>query len=344
MSEQQKIRFCLAPMRGVTTVAYRNAFMNHFQGLDKAMAPFIPTVHGETIKPKILKELDPEINRAVPLIPQIIGRDPHDFLMMADAMLAMGYDEVNWNLGCPWKHVRKKKRGSGLLAYPDMLRDVLDLACEKYPNQISVKVRLGIENNDMLQTLVPLFNSYPLKEVTIHPRNAEQMYDGTVDLDAFAAAYNELTAPVAYNGDINDLAFFNELTARFPKIDHYMLGRGLLMNPFLCEILKAGEDTIDDKVKIERIRAFHNELCEAYKEEMFGDVPVLGKMKEMWKYLCAHLDNGKKLFKKVKKATRVETYEEIVGEFLAKANWSDEILWRGDVKATVGGDGDDVED
>lgn len=330
MTTQQKYRFCLAPMRGVTTVAYRNAFMNHFKGLDEAMAPFTPTVHSDTIKPKLLKDLAPEINQALPLIPQIIGRDPHDFLTMADAIFALGYNEVNWNLGCPWKHVRKKKRGSGLLMYPDMLRAVLDLACEKYPNQISVKVRLGVENNEALQQIVPLFNEYPLKEVTIHPRNAEQMYDGSVDLNAFENAYHALTAPVAYNGDINDPVFFNQLIKRFPDIRHYMLGRGLLMNPFLCEMLKTGEDKIDNK--IERIRAFHTELCEAYKEEMFGDKPVLGKMKEMWKYLSAHLDNGKKLFKKVKKANRVDTYEQIIEEYLANATWSDEILWRGDVK------------
>lgn len=330
MTDSHKYRFCLAPMRGVTTVAYRNAFMNHFKGLDEAMAPFIPTVHADTVKPKLLKEIEPEINQSLPLIPQIIGRDAHDFMVMADAMFALGYDEVNWNLGCPWKHVRKKKRGSGLLTHPDLLRAVLDPACEKYPGQISVKVRLGVEDNEALQQIVPLFNEYPLKEVTIHPRNAEQMYDGTVDLDAFETAYKALKAPVAYNGDINDLAFFQQLTERFPNIRHYMLGRGLLMNPFLCEVLKAGEDTVDNK--IERIRAFHTELCEAYKEEMFGDKPVLGKMKEMWKYLAAHLTNGKKLFKKVKKAHKVETYEQIIEEYLTNAEWSDEILWRGDIK------------
>lgn len=330
MTDTKNYRFCLAPMRGVTTVAYRNAFMNHFKGLDEAMAPFISSIHADTIKPKLLKELSPEINKSIPLIPQIIGRDPQDFLLMADAMFALGYDEVNWNLGCPWKHVRKKKRGAGLLEYPEMIRAVLDLACEKYPGKISVKVRLGIGDNNALQQLVPLFNEYPLKEVTIHPRNAEQMYDGSVDLDAFAAASKELTTPVAYNGDINGVAFFNQLTQRFPDIEHYMFGRGLLMNPFLCETLKAGEDTIDDK--IERIRAFHTELCDAYKEEMFGDTPVLGKMKEMWKYLVAHLSNGKQMFKKIKKAAHVESYEMIVEEFLNEATWSDEILWRGDVK------------
>ncbi|MFC1467338.1 tRNA dihydrouridine synthase [Verrucomicrobiota bacterium] len=330
MTDLNKYRFCLAPMRGVTTVAYRNAFMNHFKGLDEAMAPFVPTVHADTVKPKLLKDIAPEINQSLPLIPQIIGRDPHDFMVMADAVFALGYDEVNWNLGCPWKHVRKKKRGSGLLTHPDMLRAVLDPACEKYPGQISVKVRLGIGDNEALQQIVPLFNDYPLKEVTIHPRTAEQMYDGTVDLDAFEAAYKALTVPVAYNGDINDLAAFQQLTERFPDIHHYMLGRGLLMNPFLCEILKTGEDNIDNK--IERIRAFHSELCDAYKEEMFGDKPVLGKMKEMWKYLAAHLTNGKKLFKKVKKANKVETYEQIIEEYLTQAEWSDEIIWRGDVK------------
>jgi len=86
--------------------------------------------------------------------------------------------------------------------------------------------------------LIPVLNKYPLSEVIIHPRTAEQMYGGAVDLGAFEVAYNELKLPVCYNGDINDLAFFQTVQNHFPEIERYMLGRGLLAIPFLCEEIK----------------------------------------------------------------------------------------------------------
>ncbi len=317
----------LAPMRGITTMHYRKAFVHHFQGLDIEMAPFISTVSAERINPKLLKDVLPESNSGLPLIPQLIGNNADDFVQMCHALRDLGYDEVNWNLGCPHKPIRKKKRGSGLLLHPDMVDAILDQICERSPCRISVKVRLGISDKSKLMNLIPVLNQYPLSEVIIHPRTAEQMYDGTADLAAFKKALEALERPVCYNGDINDLAFFKNVQARFPQVDRFMLGRGLLANPFLCEEIKAG--TAVPAVRggrptdpIQRIAAFHDEVVSSYESVLYGDQPVLGKMKEFWTYQATHLSNGRKMFKKLKKAQRLPTYKAIVSEFLAEAEWS----------------------
>jgi len=330
-----------APMRGITTMHYRKAFVRHFQGLDIEMAPFISTVGADRINPRLLNDVLPENISGLPLIPQLIGNNADDFVQMAIALHELGYTELNWNLGCPHKPIRKKRRGSGLLPYPDTVDALLDQICDRSPCKLSVKVRLGVSDKSELMALIPVLNKYPLSEVVIHPRTAEQMYDGNVDLDAFEEAFHLLELPVCYNGDINNLAFFQALRQRFPDIVRFMLGRGLLANPFLCEQIKDGltqgrEATkhLDSDARasgaswlgarknyVERIAAFHDELLSSYVSVLHGDHPVLGKMKEFWTYQSIHLSNGRQMFKKLKKTQRLSTYKAIVDEFLAKAEW-----------------------
>ena len=306
-------------MRGITTMYYRQAFVRHFQGLDIEMAPFISTVRAERINPKLLKDVLPENNSGLPLIPQLIGNQADDFVQMAIALHGLGYDEINWNLGCPHKPIRKKRRGSGLLPHPDTVDTLLDQICDRSPCKISVKVRLGISDKSELMKLIPVLNRYPLSEVIVHPRTAEQMYTGTVDLDAFEEAFQALERPVCYNGDINDLSFFQMVQNRFPKIDRFMLGRGLLANPFLCEEIK---NHFTKENPIERIAAFHEDVLTSYETLLDGDRPVLGKMKEFWTYQVTHLSNGRKMFKNLKKTQRLATYKAVVADFLAEAIWS----------------------
>ncbi len=368
-------------MRGITTMHYRKAFVRHFGGLDAEMAPFIPTVNADKINPKLLRDVLPENNSGLPLIPQLIGNQAADFVNMAKALHDLGYEEVNWNLGCPHKPVRKKQRGSGLLPHPERIDALLETICAKSPCKVSVKVRLGVSDKSELMNLIPILNRHPLSEVIVHPRTAEQVYDGTVDLDAFAEAYAEIKHPVCYNGDITDLAFFQSLepysigrhsvsnsgqdtqpsrrealdsdAVGFQPLERFMIGRGLLANPFLCEVIKENAATHPGlrpplprrgteksppmegcrnggvgspalpktENAIERLGAFHDEVLANYQTVIDGDVPMLGKMKEFWAYPATNLSNGRKLFKKIKKANRIPTYQQIVKEFLAAAEW-----------------------
>ena len=308
-------------MRGITTMHYRQAFVRHFQGLDAEMAPFISTVNGEKINPRLLKDVLPENNSGLPLIPQLIGNKADDFVQMATALHDLGYDEINWNLGCPHKPIRRKRRGSGLLPHPGLVDAMLGQTCERSPCRISVKVRLGVADKSELTKLIPVLNRHPLSEVVVHPRTAEQMYTGTVDLDAFEEAFQALEHPVCYNGDIGSLAFFQTLEKRFPEVGRFMLGRGLLANPFLCEEIKNIPSRAN---RIERIGDFHDELVSRYEAVLHGDHPVLGKMKEFWTYQATHLSNGRKMFKKLKKSQHLATYKAIVREFLANAQWMEQ--------------------
>ena len=206
-----------------------------------------------------------------------------------------------------------------MLPHPELVDAFLGQVCAQSPCKVSVKVRLGVADKLELTRLIPVLNAHPLSEVIIHPRTAQQMYDGTVDLDAFEEACAALDHPVCYNGDINDLAFFQSLQKRFPAIDRFMLGRGLLSNPFLCEIIKSGNPETENAIA--RIAAFHDDLLCRYETVLHGDHSILGKMKEFWIYQSVHLSNGPQLFKKLKKTQHLSSYKDIVAEFLADASW-----------------------
>jgi len=310
----------LAPLRGITTVQYRQAFVHHFDGLTSAIAPFIPTVHAKRIHPKLLHDILPEKNPELPLVPQLIGNRASDFIQMATVLFDLGYTEINLNMGCPHKPIRKKRRGAGLLPYPDFIDSFLHEICTQSPCKISVKIRLGISDSSDLFKLIPILNKHPLSEVIIHARTAEQMYTGSVDLNAFEEALKKITHPVCFNGDINTLDFFQELKSRFPQLNRFMLGRGLLQNPFLAEEIQSGTCT-NPQEAITRLTAFHDELLQRYESRLQSDQPILGKMKEFWSHATPHLSNGHKLFKKIKKTQRLCTYRTLVAEKLEEAEW-----------------------
>ena len=294
----------LAPLRGVTDLAFRQAYMTHFTGLDRAVAPFIATVAGERIKPEILRPLNPE-NQApgLPLIPQIIGKDPAQLRVMIRAMTELGYTDIDLNAGCPWPFVAKKGRGSGLLRNEDALCAMLEAGCDELgPGHFSLKVRLGTDEKGTLLRRLPAIQSFPLRELCVHPRTAKQMYTGTVDLDAFANIAEACTLPLVYNGDIRTVDDFKRLSERFPNIRRWMLGRGLVANPFLAESIRAGYDTF----AINRFEAWHADITERLAAISYGDHALLGHLKELWSYLSSTFANGPALWNMLK-LTRTRT-------------------------------------
>lgn len=301
----------LAPLHGITNYIFRNAFYRHFRGFDCATAPFVITKEKIKNSNKLLKDLIPENNKAtIPLIPQILSKDPAEFNSLAENLKEMGYTEINWNLGCPYPMVADKKRGSGLLQYPMLIDSFLENACGNSGVDISLKIRLGREQEDEILDLIPIFNRYPLKKIIIHPRTGIQMYEGSVNLDWFGKAAALIQHPVAYNGDIFSKETFELLRTRFPFVHEWMIGRGALRNPFLPEIL-AGADpqTLD----IKRVRDFHDDLFDSYAEEFSGHAHVLDKMKEIWTHLGLYFPDSGKLIKKIHKSRNV-------GEFSSATN------------------------
>jgi len=320
-SNRKNIILYLAPLRGLTEYVYRNAFSRHFDGFDAAVAPFIPTMTAARFKKTHLKDVLPENNQAMPIIPQIIGNNPEDFIPLAKRLFDLGYATVNWNLGCPFPMVAKKQRGSGLLPYPQKIEAFLEATIPAIPNRLSIKARLGRKKTDEILALLQIFNQYPLDEVIVHPRTGQQMYDGTPDLDMFGKCLEVSAHNTVYNGDINDLDTFKEFSQRFKTVNRWMIGRGALADPFLPAAIKTGQNGSADKV--EGFRAFYDDLFEQYRQAFHGPGHLLDRMKGFWTYFSRSFKDSHKIKKKIHRTQNLNRYLEIVERFFEEeAQWN----------------------
>ena len=296
-----------APLEGVTSAPYRQAHHRRFSGVDRYYAPFIsPTIH-HVLTPREQRDILPEYNEGVPVIPQLLTKNAEDFLWAAGDLAAMGYSEVNLNLGCPSGTVVSKGKGSGFLGHPEELERFLDEIFEKSPIAVSVKTRLGVTDPDEFAPILELYNRYPISELTIHPRVQKQMYRGEVWLEHFAKAAAECKIPLCYNGDLNTPADIAAHLERFPAINTVMLGRGFVGDPALAQKAKGGKAA--DRATLE---AFHNDLFEGFAQAMKSQRNAMLRLKEIWFYHINLFDDHEKHIKRLRKATDI-------GEFLAAA-------------------------
>jgi len=303
----------LAPIQGITDRIYRNLFPVYFRGVDMAVAPFVSTT--KKIKPgnNLLHDLCPDQNTGIPTIPQIMSAAPDDFTKLANALYDVGCGTVNWNLGCPFPMVVKKGRGAGMLCYPDRVESFLEKTMPTLKPKLSIKLRIGLTCPDEVLELMPIFNRFPIKELIIHPRTGVQMYAGEVDLDRFEQCLGLSKHRVVYNGDIDSAEKLETLSKRFASVERWMIGRGLLSNPFLAEEIKFHtEKPYNEKIKI--IRAFHDHLFDEYSKILYGPAHITNKMKEIWTYLGGFFENGGKIQKKIKKMHHRDNYVDVVNK------------------------------
>ena len=270
----------LAPMQGLTELMFRKVYHTCFPGaLDLAISPFLSLTHGNLADAwKKIDDVLPEANQdSIPVIPQILGKEPIEFVELANRLHEIGYTEVNWNIGCPMRRVTAKHRGSGILPYPDEVRSILDYIMPRLRPALSVKMRLGLHSPDEIFNLIPILNDYPLLNITIHPRTGKQQYSGQVDLDTFEQTLPLLKHQVIYNGDLCTVADYRRLRQRFPKIQHYMIGRGILYDPLLPLKIKNNHPA-DLKATL----LFVTALSDAINQLPIREESRMRKTKEYW--------------------------------------------------------------
>ena len=202
--------YYFAPLEGITGYVYRNAHHKFFPGTDRYYTPFVAPNYTKHFKAKEKKDVAPENNAGVPVVPQVLSNKADETLWAVEELAKRGYREVNLNLGCPMPTVARKKKGSGLLKFTDELDAYLDGVFEGMarrpsecpPVQISVKTRLGTDSTQEAEALVRIYNRYPISELIVHPRSREDMYRGVPDREAFLLVLQNSAIPVVYNGNL----------------------------------------------------------------------------------------------------------------------------------------------
>lgn len=301
------MKFYLAPMEGITGHIYRNSYEKYFHNIDKYFTPFIVPNQSVSLKTKELKDLLPQNNKGLNIVPQILTNDADGFILTANKLKQLGYEEINLNLGCPAGTVVSKKRGAGFLAYPEELDKFLDEIYKIDNMKISIKTRLGKERADEFYKLIEIYNKYPLEELIIHPRTREDFYGNTPNLEVFKDALKLSKHYICYNGDIFTLNSYNKIINEFPEVNKVMLGRGILANPGLI-----GEIKNNEFANKEIIKMFHDEIFENYTILLNEDKNAMYRMKELWGYMSHIFTNNKKYYKKIKKSQKAIDYKNAV--------------------------------
>lgn len=301
------MKYYLAPMEGITGHVYRNSYEKFFHNIDKYFTPFIVPTSSKSFKTKELRDVLPENNKGMNIVPQILTNDSEGFINTAIKLQQLGYNEVNLNLGCPSGTVVSKGRGSGFLAKREELDIFLEDIYKKDDIKISIKTRIGKDSPEEFYELIKIFNKYPIEELIIHPRTRQDFYGNKPNLEVFKDAINLSTNPICYNGDIFTSDDYKNFTKSFPEVNELMLGRGVLANPGL--ISEINNNTVLDK---EVLKEFHDDILFNYIEVFKDDNIALYRMKELWGYMIYIFSNNKKYAKKIKKSQKLKDYNEAV--------------------------------
>ena len=298
------MRYYFAPMEGLTDSIYRRLHHKYFPGVDRYYMPFLsPTIH---------RQLTHKEDRELPMaesvdfiaVPQILTKVSQDFLWAAQVCRDRGYDEVNLNVGCPSGTVVSKGKGSGMLRDAAALDRFLEEIFRDPPLPISVKTRLGLEDPEEFPALLEVFNRYPIKELTIHPRVRKQFYDGSVHMEQFDYAVANSKNPLCYNGDILSRKQAESIAANYPQVEAVMIGRGLVADPGM---LSGGTDPA-------ALEAFMNELLTAYEVAFGGSRNAIFRLKENWGFLHSRFEGCDKLWKRLRKTTDAAEFKAITAE------------------------------
>ena len=272
-----------APMEGLTGWRWRQVQHEMFGGAALYVTPFVSPNGNFSFQRKELEELDPERNRGIPVVPQILTNRAEYFVWAAKECRSRGWEQVDLNLGCPSGTVTGKKKGAGLLRQPELLA---------------------------------LLETYPICRLTVHPRVRTQFYKGAADREVFRWTAEHTALPLCYNGDVTTVRDLREMGETFPNAA-VMVGRGLVADPSLLRQATGGP-----AASLEELREFHDRLYGLYCRDFSGDVPVLHHMRELWNYFSRSFRETDTLLRQVRKAGDCRAYETAVRQFFYGAELS----------------------
>ena len=303
--DDNKIPVLAAPLQGVTDNVWRMAQHSVFGGVDAYYAPFMRVEHGE-VRRKDLRDVNPDRNAGTVLIPQILACPPDQALMMVDALQQLGYSRIDINLGCPFPPIALHRKGSGMLAYPDLVEALFKALAAVDGVEYSVKMRLGWDRNDQWRDILPLMDIIKPVNIAVHPRIGKQQYKGELDIEQFEALLAASTWPVVYNGSLHTVDDIEAVERRYPGIAAVMVGSGLAANPGML----APDATPED------YRQFHDLLVDGYTEQLNGgEAQLVRHLQDIWQTFLP--GTGHKLFKAIRKSRTLEQYEAAAAAALA---------------------------
>ena len=299
-----------APLQGYTDDVYRRIHHELIGGIQTYYTPFL-RMEGGGVRSKDMRDIRPEFNEGVPVVPQIIVKSMKEFEFLTGIAEEKGYSRLDINMGCPFPLQAKHGRGSGLLAHVDIVSEMAKTIASKSSLKFSVKMRLGWENADEWRPVLDILNEIPLEQITLHPRIGTQQYKGSVNMEAFNEFYALCKHPMIYNGDVTTVNGIRQLEENYPKLAGIMIGRGLLARPSLATEYVSGLELPWEKRSL-TLLDFHDRLKAHYETTANSEAQVHSRLRLFWEYMEEEL--GRKVYKKIMKAGNLKNYLAAVRE------------------------------
>ncbi len=299
-----------APLQGYTDDAYRRLHHQLVGGAAYYYTPFV-RIEGGGVRSKDLRDLRPDFNVGVPLVPQLIASSAEELRALLAVVRPLGYRRLDVNMGCPFPLQARHGRGSGLLPHPDRVAALLEeMGCAD-DIEWSVKLRLGWDSTDEAEQLLPLLNAARLHSITLHPRLGTQGYKGEVDIKAFEQFAAGCTHALIYNGDLRTPDDIARIARRYPRLDGIMIGRGWLARPSLGREVAEGREWPRQE-RIALVHRLHERLHAHYASVIPGEAQLHAKLRSFWDYMESEV--GRKALKRIQKAGNLRNYLRAVQE------------------------------
>lgn len=269
----------LAPMEGVTDVIFRQVVAKAGRP-DLFFTEFtnVSSFASEKGRANALERLE-VVPTDAPIIAQIWGKNPEHFAELAGALEELGFAGLDINMGCPDRHVNAAGGGAAMIRTPDLAVECLNQVRKATNLPISVKTRLGYTYVDEYREWLPTLLKEKPAALTVHLRTRKEMskvpaHFGLIpEIAGLCRAFSPETRLVI-NGDVKDLVQVQELSAKYPQVDGWMIGRGVFENPYcftnhqatqaeLLELLNYHLDLFDAKdaeLKLQRAQALSDGL------------------------------------------------------------------------------------
>ena len=290
-----------APLQGYTDAVYRKTFCSMFNDVDYYYSPYISVENsGKLLGNDDIAEF--EEHTIIQILPGNLG----ELKMLVSEVNRLGYTRLNINMGCPYPMVINKGRGAALMQKPNFVADCINYIHDYTELKLSLKMRSGLKNPNEIFDLLRKILLQKVSEIIVHPRLASQLYKGKADVLIVSKCLTEYPdTKFIYNGDIFLYNDFIEKGESLLNLNSFMLGRGLLMNPFLAEQIKSGRSEFLPNYTF-RLFKFMTRLVDEIILDSKDAGHALNRCKNQLGYLLIGFPEFKKLKKKIIKEKSVD--------------------------------------
>lgn len=308
----EQVELILAPMEGLTDFDMRRT-LTELSPYAWCVTEFLRITQQLLPASTFLRHM-PELKTSsktangTPVHLQLLGSEPNVLADNAARAAELGAIAIDLNFGCPAKTVNKHRGGAALLNEPELIYRIITAVRDAVPEHIhvSTKIRLGIDDANVLADNVAAIAQAGSSWLTIHARTRSQGYRPPVDWQAIAKARQYAgDMKIIANGDVNSKAAA-EACRLITGCDALMLGRAAVSQPGLvAEIVKNSAPLSWSTVKAAQLN---------FLQDMVGqDAGMVGRYKQWLAMTSLHYPEAAAEFALVKRLKhRKEIIERLV--------------------------------